>query len=132
MKRMKVLLVISLVLCLLSGIGAHVLQTDFGNVQVEEVKIPGSDGSVISGLLYRPKSATADHPLPLIITAHGSYNNKEMQDQNLIELSRRGFIVFAGDSYRHGNSSIHVSDMSEYTSLVDIVEALGSTWIPSP
>ena len=124
MKRMKVLLVISLVLCLLSGIGAHVLQTDFGNVQVEEVKIPGSDGSVISGLLYRPKSATADHPLPLIITAHGSYNNKEMQDQNLIELSRRGFIVFAGDSYRHGNSSIHVSDMSEYTSLVDIVEAL--------
>ncbi len=124
MKKMRILLVISLVLCLLSGIGAHVLQTDFGQVEVEELRIPGSDGSVISGLLYRPKSASVDNPLPLIITAHGSFNNKEMQDQNLIELSRRGFIVFAGDSYRHGNSSIHVSDMSEYTSLVDIVEAL--------
>lgn len=87
MKKMKILLVISLVLCLLSGIGAHVLQTDFGQVEVEELRIPGSDGSVISGLLYRPKSASADNPLPLIITAHGSFNNKEMQDQNLIELS---------------------------------------------
>jgi len=124
MKKYKVLLSIALILCLISSIGACLIQTNFGAVTVTEVTIPGSDGTNISGLLYKPDKATADNPLPLIITGHGSFNNKEMQDQNLIELSRRGFIVFAPDSYRHGKSSIHNENMGEYASMVDSVEAL--------
>lgn len=124
MKKTRMFLVIALLLCIVSSAGAHLLQTDGGNVEVTELKIPGSDGASISGWLYKPVAATRENPLPLIITGHGSYNNKEMQDQNLIELSRRGFVVFAPDSYRHGKSSIHSEDMSEYTSMVDTVETL--------
>ncbi len=124
MRKSKIVLVAALILCLLSSIGAHVIQTDFGKVEVTEMLIPGSDGTAISGLLYRPKQASSGNPLPLIIAGHGSFNNKEMQDQNLIELSRRGFIVFAPDSYRHGKSSIHNENMGEYASMVDSVEAL--------
>lgn len=126
MKKAKRLIVVAIVLCLVSAVGASLLQTGGGAVAVTETTIPGSDGATISGLLYRPQNATADNPLPLIITGHGSFNNKEMQDQNLIELSRRGFVVFAPDSYRHGKSSIHSEDMGEYTSMVDSVEALRS------
>ncbi len=124
MRKVKFILALAMILCLVSAVGAHLLQTDYGKVEVTEVKLPGSDGAFISGLLYRPVEATADNPLPLIITAHGSFNNKQMQDQNLIELSRRGFIVFAPDSYRHGKSSIHNENMGEFASLVDSVEAL--------
>ena len=124
MRNAKKLIVITLLLCLISGIGAKVVQTDCGKVKVTELTIPGSDGAMISGVLYKPVDASAEHKLPLIIANHGSFNNKEMQDQNLVELSRRGFIVFAPDSYRHGNSSIHNENMGEYQSLVDSVEAL--------
>ncbi len=124
MRKAKKLLVIALLLCLISGIGANLIQTGGGKVSVTELTIPGSDGAMISGVLYKPVDASADHKLPLIIANHGSFNNKEMQDQNLIELSRRGFIVFAPDSYRHGKSSIHNENMGEYQSLVDSVEAL--------
>lgn len=124
MKKAKRLLVIALLLCLISGIGAKIVQTDGGRVTVEEVELLGSDGTVISGLLYKPVSASEDNPLPLIISGHGSFNDKEMQDQNLVELSRRGYIVFAPDSYRHGESSAHNEDMGEYASMLDAVEAL--------
>ena len=124
MKKTRLFLVLALMLCLISSVGAYILQTDGGKVEVTELMIPGSDGASISGWMYKPVAATQENPLPLIITGHGSYNNKEMQDQNLIELSRRGFVVFAPDSYRHGKSSIHSEDMSEYTSMVDTVETL--------
>lgn len=122
--KAKLWVAIALVLCLVSAIGAHLLQTSGGSVQVSELTLPGSDGAVLSGVLYKPDKASAENPLPLIITGHGSFNNKEMQDSFLIELSRRGFVVFAPDSYRHGDSSIHTEAMGEYTSMVDAVEAM--------
>lgn len=124
MKRPGFWVAVALGLCLLSSVGANLVQTDGRRVAVTEVLLPGSDGAFISGLMFRPVKATAQNPLPLIIAAHGSYNSKEMQAQNLVELSRRGFIVFAPDSYRHGKSSIHNGNIGEYASLVDTVEAL--------
>lgn len=32
------------------------------------------------------------------------FNNREMQDANFVELSRRGYVVLAMDMFSHGNS----------------------------
>lgn len=84
---------------------ASLIQTDFGKVQITTVNIVTDSGSTLCGHLYRPKDATAENPLPGIVTCHGNYNNKEMQDVNAIELSRRGYVVLNVDEYRHGHSS---------------------------
>ena len=96
---------ICLVLILISCIGASLLQTDFGNVEVTEFSIPTDNGKWISGTLFRPVSASAENKVPLVITSHGYLNNNEMQDITGIELSRRGIAVIAMDAYYHGDSS---------------------------
>lgn len=61
------------------------------------------DGKVVSGILFKPKSATAENPAPAVVFTHGYLNNREMQLQNAIELARRGFVVLAVDREGHGN-----------------------------
>ena len=118
------LLCVALVLVLISGIGASVLQTDFGNVKVSDFKIPTGNGQWISGTLYCPKSASADNKVPLVVTCHGYLNNSKMQDINGIELSRRGIAVIAYDAYYHGDSSAAALPM------MDSVAAEGIGMVP--
>lgn len=61
------------------------------------------DGVVKSGILYMPKDASAENPLPGIVLTHGYLNNRELQMPNAVELARRGFIVLAVDREGHGN-----------------------------
>ena len=109
-KSPRLWLCIALVLVLISMLVTSAIQTDFGNVWVRKINIATPEGQNVSALLYTPKDASADNPLPLIICCHGSYNSKEMQAQNYIELSRRGFIVCTIDSYCHGLSSVENGD----------------------
>ena len=88
-KSPRLWLCIALVLILISMLVTSAIQTDFGNVWVRKINIATPEGQNVSALLYTPKDASADNPLPLIICCHGSYNSKEMQAQNYIELSRR-------------------------------------------
>lgn len=118
------LLIAALVLALISGIGASLLQTGFGKVEVRDFKIPTSNGQWVSGTLYRPKTADAEHKVPLVITCHGYLNNSKMQDINAIELSRRGIAVIAYDAYDHGDSSASALPM------MDSVAAEGIGMIP--
>lgn len=60
-------------------------------------------GNVVSGLLFVPKDASPENPLPAVVLTHGYLNNREMQLQNAIELARRGFIVLSVDREGHGN-----------------------------
>ena len=46
---------------------ASCVQTDFGNIKVRDIRRAGSNGTVMSGLLYIPKTATAKTPAPGII-----------------------------------------------------------------
>lgn len=71
----------------------------------------GSDGQ-ISMTTYIPKNATAETPAPCIIAAHGWNNSKEMQIQNFVELSKRGFVVVAVDLAGHGRSDASLTDES--------------------
>ncbi|MDZ4372548.1 MAG: alpha/beta fold hydrolase [Phenylobacterium sp.] len=84
------------------GFLANRMQTDGGQVSVSEVRIPAGDGLVVSGLLYRPATATAQARAPGVLASHGYINTREMQSPFAIELSRRGFVVLAMDMTGHG------------------------------
>lgn len=105
-KRTKVILAISLLLCLISGIFASRFQSSFGTVAVEDFNIIVQDGKNINGQIYIPKTASADNKLPFLIFLHGNFNNYDMQDQNAIEMSRRGFVTMIIDNFNMGNSSV--------------------------
>jgi pimeloyl-ACP methyl ester carboxylesterase len=121
-------LIIALVLCLVSMIGASLIQTSFGNVTVKELKWETSSGHAMSALLYKPDSATVDNKAPAIVVSHGWYNNKEMQDLNYVELSRRGYVVISIDMYGHGDSDAVTASQWRMngTGLYDGVKLLAS------
>ena len=83
--RAKFWLCISLILCLVSALGASAVQTNFGKVTIKDMSWESTDGHQLSALLYKPDTATPEHPAPAIITIEGWYNNKEMQDLTSIE-----------------------------------------------
>lgn len=98
------ILAISLVLCLISMIGAMVVQTSGGDVTVKDLRWETPSGHMMSALLFVPKNATKETPAPAIVTSHGWFNNREMQDMNYVEYARRGYVVISIDMYGHGNS----------------------------
>ena len=104
MKRNSFWLVLSLLLALISAVGASAVQTNGGSVTVKDMTWETSSGRALNALLFKPDSATVDNPAPGIVVSHGWWNNREMQDANYVELARRGFVVISIDMYGHGNS----------------------------
>ena len=98
-------LALSLVLMLLSGIVASIVQTAGGTIAVKDMRWETPSGQMISALLYKPDTVTEDNKAPAIVVSHGWWNNREMQDANYVELARRGYVVVSIDMYGHGNSS---------------------------
>lgn len=90
-------LCISLIICLISCIGASMIQTNFGKVTVKDLRFETESGHQMSALLLKPDTATAENPAPAIICSHGWYNNREMQDLNYVEYARRGYVVLSID-----------------------------------
>lgn len=120
-KSNKILLAVSLCLCLVSGIFASLFQSSFNTVKVEDFKVIVDDGRYVNGQIYIPKDASPENKLPLIVLSHGSYNNLEHQDLNMIELSRRGFVVISADAYGHGSSSVTNGGL-EITNMQHIID----------
>ena len=103
-------LVIALVLCIISSLGASVFQTNFGHVTYHDLTIDTASGHKLDALLLVPETATANDPAPAIVVSHGWYNNREMQDLNYVEYARRGFVVLAISMYGHGDSEVIASN----------------------
>lgn len=106
-KQAKKWLCIAIVLLLLGMIVASAVQTSFGKVTIKKLYWETDEGLTMCANLFVPKGASAENKLPAIVTSHGTYNNKEMQDANFVELSRRGFIVLTIDCPLHGNSEVN-------------------------
>lgn len=102
--RNRFWLALSLVLVMLSAVGASIVQTSAYTVTVKDMNWETASGESLSALLYKPNGVSADNPAPAIVVAHGWWNNKEMQDANYVELARRGYVVVSIDMYGHGNS----------------------------
>ena len=80
------------------------IQTNFGKVEVKEINWVTENGYTMNAWVFIPENATKDTPAPAVVTSHGMFNNKGMQDLNFVELARRGFVVLAQDMPSHGDS----------------------------
>lgn len=118
----------ALCLCLISGIFASLFMTGFNTVKVQDIEVVVDKGYVINGQVYIPKKASEDNKLPLIVLSHGSYNNFDHQDQNMIELARRGFVVISSDAYRHGDSSVAVEPQDYFMNMKHLIDYACASW----
>ena len=98
-------LLIAVVVILIANLFAWGFQTDFHKVRVRDMYLVTSRQQQLHALAFIPRDASAENPLPCVVTGHGGFHSAEMQDAACIELSRRGFVVIAVDMYSHGMSS---------------------------
>ena len=127
--RNKFWFIISLVLFLISAIGASRVQTANGTIEIKDLRWETPSGYMLSALLFKPKGVTADHPVPAIVTSHGMLNSREMQDSTYVELARRGYVVLAIDMYGHGFSEVVTGpqrDRSRGTGVYDAVDLVAT------
>lgn len=125
-KCTKIILCIALALCLVSMIGSSLIQSNWGKTDVSvftgsltelaekirdnnetydkniQVTFTESKTAQFSFFTLIPSNASVDNPVPAIVCVHGGSNTKEMQMNNYIELTRRGFVVVAMDMAGHG------------------------------
>ena len=103
LKKPVILLVISLLLVLVGSFSAYRFNSSSGDVDVSRIYFDTPRGE-LSGLLYKPEGAD-EQPRPTLIATHGYLNSGEMQDAQVIEMSKRGYVVLALDQYDHGHST---------------------------
>src|ERR1700722_13094937 len=60
-------ILVSLCLVLVGDIGACLIKTDGGNVEVVGFRLPGENGQWIAADLFKPKIATEETPVPLVV-----------------------------------------------------------------
>jgi pimeloyl-ACP methyl ester carboxylesterase len=104
MRKETRLIVAGLVLAFIGGLTAWIVQTGGGSIAIRDLRFNGPGGSVMSALLYVPKTATSKTPAPAILAVHGYINSRETQDGFAIEFARRGYVVLALDQTGHGYS----------------------------
>lgn len=102
-------LIIAIAMILVSMIGSSLVQSNGGRVKIHKINLVVSNGAELYAQMYIPEQASAEHKLPLVILQHGSQHNLQMQDMNMVELARRGFIVISGDAFGHGSSTPEAS-----------------------
>jgi len=127
----KTFVILALVLCLVSSVGASLFQTDFGKIDYHDMTFVTESGHELDALLLVPENATVQNKAPGIVVSHGWYNNREMQDLNYVEYARRGYVVLAISMYGHGDSEVLPSnswwaDENNANGLYDGVKYLAS------
>jgi hypothetical protein len=109
---------------------ASLIQRSWGRVQVTGLTIPTQNGQWVVADLFRPRTATAETPAPLVVVVPGFQRSKEALANISIELARRGIVVIAIDPYAQGGSSSSESQQSASTEgygLFAVVDYAAST-----
>lgn len=124
-----IVMAVALLMVLFGGALGWFVQTDGGNITIKDIRFVGTNGTVMSALLYIPKGVTAKTPAPGILAIHGYINSRETQDGFAIEFARRGYVVLALDQTGHGYSDgpafangFGGPDGLKYISSLDIVD----------
>ncbi len=104
MKRTFYLLGAALIIVLIGCLIAYGAQTSGGTITVRDVRFAGTNGTMMSGLLYIPDGVSNEHPAPGVLAIHGYINSRETQDGFAIEFARRGYVTLALDQTGHGYS----------------------------
>ena len=98
-------LALTIALCFLCMGIASLIQSDFGNISIEQGYIESDPGHVrIAYKLYRPGNARTDNPVPAVLAMHGYQSDKDTSAAFSIELARRGIVVLSIDLYGHGDT----------------------------
>ena len=112
-----------LILCLIligsSALLGHAVQSDFGAIDVDYIRIIDEDGMAVTGKLYRPVTATEDNPAPGVLLLHGMNNDKDTEGPAALELARRGIVALAIDELSHGDSDRIVDFISYFLGAFD-------------
>ena len=103
--RTTLWLCVALGLILAGDIGAYLVQTAGRTVEVTGFKLPTENGQWITADLFRPKMATEENPVPVVVVCPGFERSKETMTSYSIELARRGIAVITIDPYNQGASS---------------------------
>ena len=104
-----IIMLISIIVCLISGIVSNMISTNFGKVEVNDISIY-TDAGTIRGYLLVPENATVNNKAPGIVVVHGATSSAETVDSWYVELARRGYVVVVPNMFGHGDS--HVADES--------------------
>lgn len=104
-KKLVLSLCICLLICFVSMIGSHLLLTNGGTVSMRTLMLDLPTGETIRVIEYRPAAASPETPVPAIVFSHGNDNTAETYQNYALELSRRGFAVFAPDITSAGAST---------------------------
>ncbi len=97
------LALVGLVLVLAGALLANMIRTSNGT-SVSDIRFKGTNGTVMSALLYVPQGASPTARVPGILAVHGYINSRETQDGFAIEFARRGYVVLSLDQTGHGYS----------------------------
>jgi hypothetical protein len=100
---------ILLVIIVVSAVIASRVQSAAGAVDVIDIKIPTQNGQWLAADLFRPQSATAENPAPLVVVVPGFQRSKEALSNIALELARRGIVAISIDPYAQGGSSSSLS-----------------------
>ncbi len=111
----RAVLLACVAIVMLSSLLASRIQSAAGRIQVEDIKIPTHNGQWVVGDLFRPRSATAESPAPLVIVVPGFQRSKEALSNVAIELARRGIVAISIDPYAQGGSSASLSRIAATT-----------------
>jgi dienelactone hydrolase len=122
------LILVSLALVLGGSAGASYFKTDGGKVEVTGVKLPTENGQWITADLFRPRIATEQNPVPLVVVCPGFERSKETLDSYAIELSRRGMAVITIDPYNQGASSTTLQRRSATVEGYGVVPVVEYAW----
>ena len=94
---------VGLILILTGAMLASMIRTSSGT-SVRDIRFTGTNGTVMSALLYVPQGASPTQRVPGILAVHGYINSRETQDGFAIEFARRGYVVLSLDQTGHGYS----------------------------
>ena len=102
-------------------------------VEATIVRYPGEGGVMVPAVLYRPRSASADHPAPAVVLAHGGPGGQNRRGYSAMvqHLVNHGYVVLAANnrgSSGYGKTFFHMDDKAHgEADLRDIVA--GGQWL---
>jgi dienelactone hydrolase len=99
---------------------ASLIESDFGRVSVQQIRIPTTTNNGIStyipAKLYIPDGVDSSNPAPAVLLMHGYQNDKDTSAAFAIELARRKIVALSIDEFGHGESPIGMRNRGYDTS----------------
>ena len=121
-KRIRSLIafIVCIVLAVVSISVASLIESDFGRVSVEQIRIPITTNNGISAYipakLYIPDGVDSSNPAPAVLLMHGYQNDKDTSAAFAVELARRKIVALSIDEFGHGESPIGMRNRGYDTS----------------